>query len=176
MLDAAGLAQHFGHEAFIHYTIWIRELVTRGEWREGPELKRGKPFTRILIVEDLKKLALTKFIGNPRLVSLYGEMMRIDQEYYPEGAKKIIVIRTPALFRLAWNMVKGFFDPYVVDKLEFCGEKDVYNCLSKYLDVKVLPKQVLPGIGSGKVELGMPHNFEGGLFDSSALKAQKVGV
>ena len=164
-MDLPGLIKQFGSQALVQYTIWIRELVINGAWREKPELERGRPFTRVLIIEDLKDFALTKFVRNPGLVSLYGELVRIDQENYPESAKKIIVIRTPALFRVVWNLVRGFFDPYIVEKLEFCGEKDVEKCLSKYLDLSVLPAAVLPNKGKGHSEVGMPVNFEGGKFD-----------
>lgn len=169
LLDAAGIVEHLGAESLIHYTIWIRELVVSGEWRKRSEIERGKPYTRILIIEDLQHFSLTKFVRNPGLIALYGEMMRIDQSFYPEASKKIIVIRTPGLFRLAWNAVKGFFDPYVVEKLEFCGDRDVEACLSRYIDLQVLPKAVLPHVGLGTADIGMPGNFAGGTFNSKFL-------
>jgi CRAL/TRIO domain len=160
--DAIGAYKKFGRDDIVHHCVWIRELASRGEWRVQREQAMGRPMKQLLIIEDLQGIPLTKLISSPAILSLYGEMMRIDQENYPDASKKIIVIRTPALFRMGWNLVKPFFDKYVVEKMVFCGYHDYETVLSQYVDLKVLPPDLLPGIGQGRAEVGMPSRFDGG--------------
>jgi CRAL/TRIO domain len=160
--DAVGAYKKFGRDDIVHHCVWIRELASRGEWRVLREQAMGRPMKQLLIIEDLQGIPLTKLIISPAILSLYGEMMRIDQENYPDASKKIIVIRTPALFRMGWNLVKPFFDKYVVEKMVFCGHHDYESVLSQYVDLTILPPDLLPGIGQGRAEVGMPHRFDGG--------------
>lgn len=161
--DAIRAFKRFGREAIVQHCIWIRELASRGEWRAKREAEMGRPMKQVLIIEDLQGLQLSKIISSPQMLSMYGEMMRIDQENYPDASKKIIIIHTPALFRMGWKLVKPFFDKYVVDKMVFCGYNDCEEVLSQFVDdLAVFPPELLPGIGHGVAETGMPSRFDGG--------------
>jgi CRAL/TRIO domain len=103
-----------------------------------------------------------QIVANGPLISLYGEVMRLDQDNFPEAGKKLLVIRAPSLFKVIWNVVKHFFDPGVRSKMVFCGLNDFREVLSEYVDLEILPDCVVPGIGVGKPILGMPPRFEGG--------------
>ena len=49
----------------------------------------------------------------------------------PTSNKKIIVTRTPALFRIAWAVVKRFFDPIVVNKIDGVLWRQLLSCPGK---------------------------------------------
>lgn len=157
--DAAGMLNKYGQEYMVKHAIWLRECVTTGKWIQDYEKKYNKPVKRVTIIEDLHGLGMAH--ANRQLISLYGEIMRLDQDNYPESAKKLIIIRTPAVFRMVWSIVKHFFDPGVVAKMTFCGPSD-YSCvLEKLIDLEVLPKEIVPQ-GKGSAVAGMPSCFEGG--------------
>jgi hypothetical protein len=157
--DGVGLLQRYGKDEMIRHAIWIRELVVQ-KVKEMEE-KRGRPVRRICLVEDLHGLSL-KTHGHRALLSVYGEIMRLDQDNYPETAKKLLIVRAPTLFRMIWSMAKHFFDPGVVRKMVFCGVNDYQTVLEQYVEIEVLPEEIVPVIGRGKAVEGMPSNFSGG--------------
>lgn len=157
--DGVGMLQRFGRDEMIRHAIWIREFVSRGEWIQRYETRQGRPVRRVTLVEDLQGLSVSHL--NRQLLSVYGEIMRLDQDNYPETAKKLIIIRAPLLFRTIWKMAKFFFDPGVVEKMVFVSAKHTAKVLEEYLDLHILPSCVIPE-GQGQATDGMPSRFEGG--------------
>ena len=158
--DGSGLIKRFGHDEMVRQAIWIRENASEGSWIQEYEQKYGKPVCQITIIEDVQGLGYGHLY--PPLLSLYKEAMRIDQDYYPEMAKRMIVVRTPSVFRMIWNIGKHFFDPGVRSKMVFSGVHNFREVLRNHVDLSILPPCVLPGIGSGAAAPGMPSRFEGG--------------
>lgn len=157
--DAAGIFQRFGGEEMVKHGIWVREMVCRGDWIADYEARQERPVRRITLIEDLQGLSWAH--ASRKLMNVYGEIMRLDQDNYPETAKKLIIIRAPTVFRLVWKIAKNCFDPGVVLKMAFCGTSDYKEVLSEYMDLEVLPSAVVEE-GKGKAFPGMPPDFEGG--------------
>ena len=166
-IDSIGLHKAFGHQFHIDYTIWIRELATRGEWIEGYEKEQGRRPTQVTMIDDAHNLPLMKIIRHGAVLKTFGDCMRLDQDFYPEMAKKIIVIRAPPLFHVIWNIAKNFFDKNMREKITVCTEKDYEKVLKQHLDLEVLPNELV-SVGKGEADLGMPRYFCGG-----KLKEQK---
>lgn len=162
--DSAGMLHRFGKHEMIQHAIWLREMICTGVWIQKYEQEHRRPVKRIVIIEDVHGLPLLQSASNRPLLSMYGEVINLDQCNYPETAKHLIIIRAPALFRVIWNIVQHFFDPGVRQKMVFCGSNNYTQVLSKYLDPSILPDCVVPGRGKGKAVDGMPSNFEGGLL------------
>jgi hypothetical protein len=160
--DLVGLVTKYGHDECIKYEIYKRESTINGEWMEQWERHSGRPIRRVIVIEDME--GLSHRMISPRVISLYREAMRLDQDNYPETAKKIIVIRVPAVFRIAWSIAKHFFDHHVVDKMEFCGPNNYLDHLSQYMDLDILPPVIYPD-GHGRAVEGFPQKFEGGLIE-----------
>jgi CRAL/TRIO domain len=160
--DAAGMLQRYGHEEMIKHAIWLRELLCTGQWMQQYEKVHNKPVKRAIVIEDVHEIQLFPIVSNRPLLSLYAEIMRLDQDNYPEAAKKIFIIRAPVLFRLVWNIVQHFFDTNVREKMVFTGRSNFIEVLSQHIDIAVLPSCVVPEIGKGSPLEGMPPNFEGG--------------
>jgi hypothetical protein len=159
--DGAGILRQYGKEEMIRHAIWMRELVSTGEWIAKYEQEQGRPVRRITLIEDLEGLSIMSMMSNRPLLSVYGEIMRLDQDNYPETAKKLIIIRAPTLFRMVWAIFKHFFDAGVVQKMVFCGASNYEKVLEEYVDLSILPAAVVPQ-GQGKAIEGMPSKFEGG--------------
>ena len=159
--DGVGLLERFGEEEMIKHAIWIRELATRGKWVEDFEKETGKPIRRSTLVEDLH--GLSRRVLSTKMLTFYGKLMRLDQDNYCESCKKLIIIRAPTVFRMAWSLAKHFFDAGVVKKMIFTGSSDYLDVLDKYMDREILPA-VMCAEGKGDVLEGMPSRFEGGLL------------
>jgi hypothetical protein len=159
--DGAGIFQRYGKEEMIRHAIWMRELVSTGEWIPRYEQEQTRPVRRITLIEDLEGLSVMSMINNRALLSVYGEIMRLDQDNYPETAKKLLIIRAPTIFRMVWAIFKHFFDAGVVQKMVFCGTSGYEKVLEEYMDLSILPDAVVAQ-GQGKATEGMPSKFEGG--------------
>jgi hypothetical protein len=97
-----------------------------------------------------------------KVVKLFQQVMRFDQDNYPDATKKILVIRAPAIIGIAWGIAKHFFDRHVVEKMEFTGESNWKEVVSKYMDLAILPPSLCQEGRGGPLE-GLPYNFDGGL-------------
>ena len=166
--DSAGMLHRFGRREMIQHAIWTREMICTGAWIQKYEQEQRRPVKRIVVIEDVHGLPLLQSASNRPLLSMFGEVMQLDQCNYPETAKHLIIIRAPALFRVVWNIVQHFFDPGVRQKMVFCGSSNCNQVLSKYVDLAILPDCVVPGKGKGKAADGMPSNFEGGLLPAAS--------
>jgi CRAL/TRIO domain len=160
--DAAGMLRRYGHDEMIKHAIWLRELLCTGPWIQQHEQTNNRPVKCAIVIEDVDQLQLLNIIYNRPLLSLYAEIMRLDQDNYPEAAKKIFILRAPVLFRLVWNIVQHFFDANVREKMMFTSQSNYMQVLAEYVDLSVLPHCIVPDIGKGKPLDGMPPNFEGG--------------
>jgi len=160
--DSVELYRRYGGSELIKHGIWMRETVTNGAWVEDYHRRQGKLPSRILLVVDLE--GLSRYHLNRHVLSVFGEVMKLDQENYPDVVKKILLIRVPAIFRVIWSVIKHFFSSQQVDLMEFAGKNNYREVLGRYVgDLRKLPKEVVGDIGEGVVARGMPNrNFAGG--------------
>jgi hypothetical protein len=68
-------------------------------------------------------------------------LMETIQFYYPERLGGAFVINPPAIFTVAWNIVKTFLDKRTTKKIHFLSGDDVKEVLPKHFDMDVLPKR-----------------------------------
>lgn len=158
--DLPGLLQVYGHEELLRFEIFKRESACNGTWLHAWEQRQGRPIRQITVIEDLH--GLSRRIICSKVAQLYGAAMELDQSNYPDLAKKIYVIRAPAIFRAVWSMAKHFFPPFIRDKMEFCGSHDYLNVLEENMDLSILPPCIHPKGGRGEAAPGFSPNFEGG--------------
>jgi len=170
--DGVGILERYGRNEMIQHAIWLRELITTGDWIQHYQKRRGRTVRQIVIMEDLYGLSIAHM--NRQLLSVYGEIMRLDQDNYPETAKKLIVLRAPNIFRIIWTIAKHFFDPGVVKKMTFTGHANYKQVLREHLDLEILPDCVVPE-GKGKAAEGLPGNFQGGPLPIEKVCPGKAG-
>lgn len=157
--DTLALLQRFGRDEMIKQAIWGRELMSRGPWqRDWPHHNhRIRSFTAILDLKGLNRSHLS-----PSLVPVGQEVTRLVQDNYPGIGKKILIIRAPYLFRFVWSIFKHFVDPHVKDLMEIATDKESEAVLAKYMDLNVLPNEIIPSQGAGRAIRGYETIWEGG--------------
>lgn len=97
--DASGLLRRFGHDALMKHVVWLRELCGRGKWIQSHEERMGRPITQVTIVYDLAGLNTRHM--SPGVLPFFSDMMSLTRKYYGAPVKRMIIIRTPAIFRYA---------------------------------------------------------------------------
>lgn len=150
--DIVGLLETYGQEAMIQYEIYRRESGMIGSWIPEWERQSGRPIKQVLVIEDLQ--GLSGRVLSPKVAAFYGPVMELDQNNYPDAAKKVVVIRAPAIFCAAWAVAKRFFPPFLQEKMCFCSANNYLQVLSEHVDLNVLPPCINPA-GSGQVVDGM---------------------
>jgi CRAL/TRIO domain len=83
--DVTHLLKTYGRDELIQFAIWTRELHTRGAWIEAYEKRQGRRIKGVTVVYDLKGMS-TKHL-NPKVLDLFGEIMKFSQAYYPGPIK-----------------------------------------------------------------------------------------
>ncbi|CAB9524318.1 SEC14-like protein 2 [Seminavis robusta] len=129
-MDATRVLKTVGKEEMIKHAIWIRELHMRGPWAEDFNRKNGHPPKAITIVYDMEGLSAP--------------------------VKRMIIIRAPALFRVAWSIVKHIFPASARKKMVFTNSNNYLDVLDQYIDVDLLPPCINPN-GHGRTAPGMPR-------------------
>ena len=90
--DAFGILNHYGKDALMHHAIWLREFVAKGQWIQDYERKHEKSPGRITVIVDLE--GLSRRHAHRNVIQAFGEVARLDQDNYPEGAKRYVPTET----------------------------------------------------------------------------------
>uniref|UniRef100_A0A6V0GH43 CRAL-TRIO domain-containing protein n=1 Tax=Zooxanthella nutricula TaxID=1333877 RepID=A0A6V0GH43_9DINO len=109
----------------------------------------GRPHMYFTVVVDLAGLGVKHM--NRRSLSEYQQLVRIDEDLYPEMVKRVIVVNAPRIFDTIWSIVKYFFDEGTRAKIQIAGKTRPEVALAPFLESKWIP-QALGGdlhVGSG---------------------------
>ncbi|XP_030625322.1 SEC14-like protein 2 isoform X1 [Chanos chanos] len=133
-LDPKGLLMSASKQDFLKTKIRDTELLRRECERQSQKL--GKNVETITLIYDCEGLGM-KHLWKPA-VEAYGEILTMFEENYPEGLKRLFLIKAPKLFPIAYNLVKHFLCEETRQKIIVLGAnwKDV---LRKYIDPEQLP-------------------------------------
>ena len=162
-IDGRGLYHRLGAPAMVQAFRFVSELQTsrtcgiKEEWQWQTRYYEplvGRRMTQLTILVDLDGLSVR--LIRPALLGIVQETARVAQDHYPGLAKRVIVIRAPKIFQMAWKIAKHFYDARVHHKFVF-AEQDAYlDVLREYMDLDVLPS-VIYDQGHGQP---MPGWFE----------------
>ncbi|NXI51588.1 S14L2 protein, partial [Chloroceryle aenea] len=96
----------------------------------------GKKIEMVLMVYDCEGLGL-KHLWKPA-VDIYGELLTMFEENYPESLKRLFIVKAPKIFPVAYNLVKHLLSEDTRKKVVVLGSnwKEV---LQKYIDPDQLP-------------------------------------
>jgi len=164
-MDYPGLVARFGHDELMRFLIWLREHPRELKWTKEFEAKNGRPWKQQTIIEDISCASLahlSQLWMDKEARNMLGEITQMDQDYYPENVKRIIVIGVPSAFMVVWKAVKHLFDDGLREKMVFASTKGAAKVLAKYVDLEVLPDCIVPGIGKGRAIEGMSNDLTGG--------------
>uniref|UniRef100_A0AAY4AWV9 SEC14-like protein 2 n=1 Tax=Denticeps clupeoides TaxID=299321 RepID=A0AAY4AWV9_9TELE len=133
-LDPKGLLMSATKQDFIktkvkHIEMLQRECILQSE-------KLGKNVESVTLIYDCEDLGL-KHLWKPA-IETYGDILTMYENNYPEGLKRVCLIKAPKLFPIAYNLIKHFLCEETRRKIMVLGGnwKDV---LQEYIDPKQLP-------------------------------------
>uniref|UniRef100_A0AAR2II22 SEC14-like lipid binding 7 n=1 Tax=Pygocentrus nattereri TaxID=42514 RepID=A0AAR2II22_PYGNA len=133
-LDPKGLLMSASKQDFLRTKIRDSEFLRRECLRQSEKLE--KPVEAITLIYDCEGLGM-KHMYKPA-VEAYGEILTMFEDNYPEGLKRVLVIKAPKIFPIAYNLIKHFLCEETRRKIIVVGSnwKDV---LQKYVAPDQLP-------------------------------------
>ena len=146
-VDAIGFFDRFSAKELHYFTLFQNELsltrdhpYIRDDWKwqiHHYEPMAGRRLRHFMVVADMQ--GIHRGLFRPQIFSLLKQFARGAQDYYPGYAKRVIVIRAPNLFKIAWKVAKHFYDPVVHEKIIFTNDDNYLDISEKHIDLKVLP-------------------------------------
>ncbi|KAJ8042971.1 SEC14-like protein 2 [Holothuria leucospilota] len=101
--------------------------------------KQGRYIEGLTIILDVDGLG-PSILWKP-FISLFNEMMVVMEQYYPETVKRVFITRPPAMFPLAYSLVKPFLHEDTKKKVKVLKSSSNWQAtLLKYIDADQLPK------------------------------------
>ncbi|KAJ0057594.1 hypothetical protein NL108_009386 [Boleophthalmus pectinirostris] len=133
-LDPKGLLLSATKQDFLKTKIQHTEILRRECKRQSQRL--GKLIESITLIQDCEGLGL-KHMWKPA-IDTYGEVLTMFEDNYPEGLKRVYLIKAPAIFPMAYNLIKHFLCEETRRKIVILGSnwKEV---LRKNIDPDQLP-------------------------------------
>ncbi|XP_068191004.1 SEC14-like protein 2 [Antennarius striatus] len=133
-LDPKGLLLSATKQDFMKTKIRNMEMLTRECQRQSEKL--GKNVEAITLIYDCEGLGL-KHIWKPA-IEAYGEILTMFEENYPEGLKRLLLIKAPKMFPMAYNLIKHFLCEETRRKIIVLGG-NWQETLRSYIDPEQLP-------------------------------------
>lgn len=133
-LDPKGLMHSASKQDFLKTKIRDCELLREECIKQSK--KHGKQIEAITMIYDCENLGM-KHLWKPA-VELYGEVLTMFEDNYPEGLKTLFVIKAPKVFPVAYNLIKHFLSEATRKKIQVLGGnwKEV---LLQNIDAEQLP-------------------------------------
>uniref|UniRef100_A0A665TYN1 SEC14-like lipid binding 8 n=1 Tax=Echeneis naucrates TaxID=173247 RepID=A0A665TYN1_ECHNA len=133
-VDPKGLFLSASKQDFIKSKIRDCEMLQKECTLQTQRL--GKNVESITMIYDVEGLGL-KHLWKPA-IETYGEILQMFEDNYPEGLKRLFVIKAPKLFPVAYNLVKHFLSENTRQKIYILGA-NWQEVLLKYIDAEELP-------------------------------------
>ncbi|XP_018617892.2 SEC14-like protein 2 isoform X1 [Scleropages formosus] len=116
-VDPKGLLLSASKQDFVKSKVRDCELLQKECDQQSEKL--GKVVESITMIYDLEGLGL-KHLWKPA-IEAYGEVLTMFEDNYPEGLKRLFVIKAPKLFPVAYNLVKHFLSEDTRSKIIVLG-------------------------------------------------------
>ncbi|XP_071323028.1 SEC14-like protein 2 [Trachinotus anak] len=133
-LDPKGLLLSATKQDFLKTKIRHTEMLRRECQRQSEKL--GKNIESITLIYDCEGLGL-KHVWKPA-IEAYGEILTMFEENYPEGLKRVFLIKAPRMFPMAYNLIKHFLCEETRRKIIVLGS-NWQEVLRAHIDPEQLP-------------------------------------
>uniref|UniRef100_A0A672HTD8 SEC14-like lipid binding 7 n=1 Tax=Salarias fasciatus TaxID=181472 RepID=A0A672HTD8_SALFA len=133
-LDPKGLLLSSTKQDFMKSKIRHTELLRRECQRQSEKL--GKNIEAITLIYDCEGLGL-KHMWKPA-VETYGEILTMFEDNYPEGLKRVFVIKAPKIFPMAYSLIKHFLCDETRRKILVLGS-NWQDVLREHIEPEQLP-------------------------------------
>ncbi|XP_054895584.1 SEC14-like protein 2 [Poeciliopsis prolifica] len=133
-VDPKGLFLSASKQDFIKSKIRDCEMLQKECDLQSERL--GRHIESITMIYDVEGLGL-KHLWKPA-IETYGEILQMFEDNYPEGLKRLFVIKAPKLFPVAYNLIKHFLSEITRQKIHILGG-NWQEVLLKHIDAEELP-------------------------------------
>uniref|UniRef100_A0A8C1BQ87 SEC14-like lipid binding 8 n=1 Tax=Cyprinus carpio carpio TaxID=630221 RepID=A0A8C1BQ87_CYPCA len=133
-LDPKGMTHSASKQDLIKSKVRDCEILQKECDLQSERL--GRNIESIVMVYDCDGLGM-KHLYKPA-IETYGEILTMFEENYPERLKRLLVIKAPKLFPVAYNLVKHFLSEDTRRKVIVLGS-NWQEVLQKYIDPEELP-------------------------------------
>ncbi|KAM4615793.1 SEC14-like protein 2 [Polymixia lowei] len=133
-MDPKGLFLSASKQDFIKSKIRDCEMLQKECDLQSQRL--GRNVEAITMIYDVEGLGL-KHLWKPA-IETYGEILQMFEDNYPEGLKRLFVIKAPKLFPVAYNLIKHFLSENTRRKIFILGA-NWQEMLLNYIDAEELP-------------------------------------
>ncbi|KAK6305992.1 hypothetical protein J4Q44_G00229170 [Coregonus suidteri] len=133
-VDPKGLFLSASKQDFIKSKIRDCEILQKECELQSERL--GRHVEAITMIYDCDGLGL-KHLWKPA-IETYGEILTMFEDNYPEGLKRLFVIKAPKLFPVAYNLIKHFLSEITRNKIIILGA-NWQEVLMNYIDPEQLP-------------------------------------
>ncbi|XP_067620289.1 protein real-time [Eurosta solidaginis] len=137
-MDVKGLLKSIGTEGLLKLTLHICEEGMQ-RIKESAE-KLGKPVLSWCLLVDLEGLSM-RHLWRPGVKALLNITETVERNY-PETMGRVLVVRAPRVFPIAWTIVSAFIHENTRSKFLFYGGPDCLHMkdgLEQYIDSDIIP-------------------------------------
>ncbi|KAI9101058.1 CRAL-TRIO domain-containing protein [Phlyctochytrium arcticum] len=133
--DVKGLAVKCPTSVMLDWHIRNNEFIFNVLMPECSK-KKGEHVGKHIVIFDCTGLGIWQF--NMTGLFLLKAVSDLDSRVYPERLGKLFIVNTPGLFSKAWNIIKGWLDKRILEKIFICGI-DYKEVLLQHVDAENLP-------------------------------------
>nr|XP_049593523.1 SEC14-like protein 2 isoform X3 [Syngnathus scovelli] len=159
-LDPKGLLMSASKQDFLRTKMRNMEMLQRECEKQSEKL--GVNVEAITLIYDCEGLGF-KHMWKPA-IETYGEILTMFEDNYPEGLKRVFLIKAPKLFPMAYNLIKRFLCEETRRKLTVVG--------SKAVGPKTAPRAYLVGAHCSRVS----RQLAGSTSSARGRRAASGGV
>ncbi|XP_037958473.1 protein real-time [Teleopsis dalmanni] len=137
-MDVKGLLKSIGTEGLLKLSLHICEEGIQ-KINESAE-RLGKPVLSWCLLVDLEGLSM-RHLWRPGVKALLHINETVERNY-PETMGRVLVVRAPRVFPIAWTIVSAFIDENTRSKFLFHGGADCLHMkdgLEQFIDANIIP-------------------------------------
>ncbi|KAH8335781.1 hypothetical protein KR074_001527 [Drosophila pseudoananassae] len=136
-MDVKGLLKSLGMEGLLRLALHICEEGIQKINESAERLE--KPILNWSLLVDLEGLSM-RHLWRPGIKALLYIIETVERNY-PETMGRVLVVRAPRVFPIAWTIVSAFIDEHTRSKFLFYGPDCAHmkEGLSQYLDEEIIP-------------------------------------
>ncbi|XP_013101535.1 protein real-time [Stomoxys calcitrans] len=137
-MDVKGLLKSIGTDGFLKLALNICEEGIQ-KIKESAE-NLGTPVLNWCLLVDLEGLSM-RHLWRPGVKALLNIIENVERNY-PETMGRVLVVRAPRVFPIAWTIVSAFIDENTRSKFIFYGVTDceqMKESLEQYIDAEIIP-------------------------------------
>ncbi|XP_055377286.1 protein real-time isoform X2 [Condylostylus longicornis] len=137
-MDVKGLLKAVGEDGLLKLSIYICEQGIKKINESAKKL--NKPILNWSLLVDLDGLSM-RHLWRPGVKALYNIIETVEKNY-PETMGRVLVVRAPRVFPIAWTIVSAFIHENTRSKFLFYGGPDCLHMkdgLEQYIESDKIP-------------------------------------